>query len=125
MVTKGLKNLFTSQAVAASGKISSNVVFTGDLRKLDIYFKNTGTSTDCTIKIKGSPDANKTMESTLYPITLGASGSGSDKEGISIEKNSIPRFTWAEIINKDATNSAEITVTLDSPEWEIVSQEWN
>ncbi len=122
MVVKGLKNLFTNQVVPASGTVTSaNAVYTGDLKKLDIWVSNTGASTTCTISIMRSPDSAMTMEGCIMPFTLGANG----KECISVDKDSIPRWIWAKIVNGDTTNSATVTVTLDSPEWEIVSPEWN
>ena len=47
-------NLFTSQSVAASVESTSTGLYTGACTRLNIYAKNTGTSTNCTFTFYGS-----------------------------------------------------------------------
>jgi len=100
-------DFFTDQTIAASGNATSvNTLETGYLRMLDIYVGNAGTSTDCTITIKGSPTKEKALEKTVWIFNEGAGG----KDGIGIEKIDIPEYIWAVVTNSDTTKTAIITV---------------
>lgn len=108
-------DLFTSAALTASGgatpSLTSNPIAVGKLSKIQVFVKNAGTSTNCTITIKGKPTSDSTMESVLAVFTLGASGAGADKAGRYIEQ--FPSYIFAVISNADAANAATVTVTLN------------
>jgi hypothetical protein len=111
-------DIFTNQALdIAGGAVSSLVSEPMPVRmvsKLNIFVSNSGTSTSCTVTIRGKPSATSLVSSTLEVFTLGA---GTvlvpNSAGKYIEK--VPSYIYAVITNADATegHTAIITVTLD------------
>lgn len=110
-------DLFTAQALTVSGgatpSATSPILAVGKLSKIHAFVKNTGTSTNVTITIYGTPTDPAVMMEPLAVFTLGATGGGSDLAGRYIEKDAIPKFIYAVITNSDAANTANISVTLD------------
>jgi len=103
-------NIISSQTISASGTLDTGVTSTTNCAKLDVYFSNTGTSTDVKITVHGSPTSDKTISKTIgTSIQLGAS----DSNGPVIGDEEIPGYLWFSIVNNDPTNSAIITITVD------------
>lgn len=110
-------DLFTARALTASGgatpSATSPLLAVGKLSKIHAFVKNTGTSTNVTITIYGTPTNPAVMKEALSVFTLGATGGGSDFAGRYIEKDAIPKYIYAVITNSDAANPATVYVTLD------------
>jgi hypothetical protein len=103
-------NVIYNQTVAASGTLDTIVTSTVNCSKLNVYFSNTGTSTDVEITVKGSPTSDKTLSKIIgTPTQLGAS----DSNGPVIGEEEIPGYLWFSIVNNDSSNSAIITITVD------------
>lgn len=102
--------VYSGQVIAASSELSSPGVPTGNCTKLNVYFSNTGTSTNVEITVKGSPTPDLTLSKIIGdPITLGAGTSN----GPIIEDSEIPGDLWFTIKNKDTSKTAIITITVD------------
>lgn len=103
-------NVISAQTVAASGTLDTTVTSTSNCAKLDIYFSNTGTSTNVEITVKGSPTSDKTLSKIIgSTIQLGAS----DSNGPIIGEDEVPGYLWFSIKNNDPSHSAIITITVD------------
>ena len=110
-------DLLTGQVLTVSGgatpSVTSDLQPSAMLSKIHVFVKNIGASTNVTITIYGTPTSPAVMKETLAIFNLGATGAGSDFAGRYIEKEAIPRYIYAVATNSDATNEANITVSLD------------
>lgn len=103
-------NFVSAQTIAASGTLDTTTTSAVNCEKLDIYFSNTGTSTDVEITVKGSPTSDKVLSKTIGAVVkLGAS----DSNGPIIGEDEIPGYLWFSIENKDASHTAIISITVD------------
>jgi hypothetical protein len=107
-------SLFTNQSVAASTTSDpSTRIETTRLSKVQVRIKNTGPSTNVTVNICSVDAATGGISSVLQPFTLGAGNVTPTTAWRYIEKDAIPRFIYAEIVNSDAVNAAIISISLD------------
>ena len=109
-------DLLTGSALTVSGGATPSVtsnppLMVAKLSKLHVFVKNSGTSTNCVITIKGKPTPTSTMETVLAVFTLGAAGAGTYKAGRYIEQ--FPSYIYATAVNADAANAANVTITLN------------
>jgi len=108
-------NLFTSQSVAAATTSSpSSRLETSRMSKVQVTVKNTGASTNVTVKIYAVNTSTGGVGGVIRSFTLGAGSVGTPYERwCYIEKDAIPRLLYAVIENNDIANPATITVTVD------------
>ena len=108
-------SLFTDKVLSVSGQVgdsdTSEETDVSLLSSLYVFVKNTGTSTNCTVFIKGKLATGSDMTSNLGVFDLGAGSIESPySEGRYIEE--WPDIVYAEICNYDLSKQAKITVTL-------------
>ena len=103
-------NILFQEEIAASGTLSTSGLSTVNCTKLNVYIANTGTSTNVDITVKGSP----TSDLSLYKI-IGDKIHlvASDSNGPVISDDDIPGYLWFTVENKDSSNSAIITITVE------------
>jgi len=103
-------NVLFQEEIAASGTLSTSGLSTVNCTKLNVYIANTGTSTNVDLTVKGSP----TSELSLYKI-IGDKIHlvASDSNGPVISDDDIPGYLWFTVENKDSSNSAIITITVE------------
>ena len=103
-------NVLFQEEIAASGTLSTSGLSTVNCTKLNVYIANTGTSTNVDITVKGSP----TSALSLYKI-IGDKINlvASDSNGPIISDDDIPGYLWFTVENKDSSNSAIITITVE------------
>mgnify|MGYP000863925006 FL=1 len=107
-------NLFTDQSVPASTTSDpSDRLETTRLTKVQIRVKNTGASTNVTVNIYSVDAATGGISALVQPFTLGAGNVTPATAWKYIEKDAIPRYIYAQIVNSDAANAAIITVSVD------------
>ena len=109
--------IYSGQSLTVSGgatpTLTSSKVYVGELSKLNVFVANGGTSTNCTVEIRGSPESDSALSSQLAVFTLGASGTSGAKAGRYLEN--FPSYVYAIITNLDAVagHTAAMTVILD------------
>jgi len=101
--------LFSLQTVTASTAAQSIGVYTGNNAKMSVTFSQTGTSTNCTMNLYGSDHEDLSLPGIFATCNLGASG---DPVRFAIDPIAIPVYTFAEIVNGDAVNSAIGTIEI-------------
>ncbi len=107
-------NLFTDQSVAASTTSDPSArLETTRLTKVQVRVKNTGASTNVTVNIYSVDAATNGIPVLISTFTLGAGNVTAYTAGRYIEKDAIPRYIYAQIVNSDASNDAIITVSVD------------
>ncbi|MDD4521715.1 MAG: hypothetical protein PHW84_02020 [Methanosarcina sp.] len=96
--------LFSNQSVAAGTTSSpSTGIRTGNNAKMQIMFKQTGSSTNCTMNLYGSSHEDLSNAGIIATLTLGVGG---NPVSLAIEPSWIPEYTYGELINKDPSNQA-------------------
>jgi hypothetical protein len=107
--------LFSDRAVAASTTSDpSQRLETTRLTKVQVRVKNTGASTNVTINIYSVDAATGGISALIQPFTLGSGSAQSPYTAWRyIEKDAIPRYIYAQIVNNDAVNVAKVTVSID------------
>ena len=106
--------LFSDRAVAASTTSDpSQKLETTRLTKVQVRVKNTGASTNVTVNIYSVDAATNGIPVLISTFTLGAGNVTAYTAGRYIEKDAIPRYIYAQIVNSDASNDAIITVSVD------------
>ncbi len=108
-------NLFTNQSVAASTTSPpSTRLDTSRMSKVQITVKNTGPSTNVTVKIYAVNTLTGGVGGVIRSFTLGAGSVLTPYERwCYIESDAIPLCVYAVIENNDVTSAAEITVTVN------------
>lgn len=107
-------NLFTNQSVAASATSDpSTRIQTVRLTKVQVRVKNTGPSTNVTINIYTVDAETGGISSVIRPFTLGAGNVTPSTAWCYIEKDAIPRYLYAQIINNDPANAAICSVSIE------------
>lgn len=103
-------NFYSNQSIPASGSVDTTGLNVVNCTKLNIYFSNTGASTNVDITVKGSPTSTLTLSKIIGdPIKLGAGGSS----GPVIGEDEIPGYVWFSMKNNDTVNAATISITID------------
>lgn len=102
--------VYSSQSVSASATITSSGYAVGNCSKLELYFSNTGASTDAEITVYGSPTSDISLKKQIGSVVvLGANVTG----GPVIGKDEIPSYISFSVSNKDATNAATVSIVMD------------
>lgn len=108
-------NLFTNQSVAASTTSNpSSRLETSRMSKLQITVKNTGLSSNVTVKIYAVNTSTGGAGGVIRSFTLGAGSVNTPYERwCYVERDAIPSYIYVVIENNDITNPATISVTAD------------
>ena len=101
--------LFSSQTVAASTTIQSTGAYTGNNAKMSVTFSQTGSSTNCTMRLYGSDHEDLSLPGIIATCNL---GSGEDPVRVAIDPIAIPAYSFGEIVNDDSVNSAIGTIEI-------------
>lgn len=101
--------LFSSQTVEASTTIQSTGVYTGNNAKMSVTFSQTGSSTNCTMRLYGSDHEDLSLPGIIATCNL---GSGEDPVRVAIDPIAIPAYSFGEIVNDDSVNSAIGTIEI-------------
>jgi hypothetical protein len=103
-------NALSSKSIAASGSLTTTGVPTINCSKVNIYISNTGAATGVEVTVNGSPTSDLTLSKTIGDvIKLNANSS----TGPIIGECDIPGYIWFSIVNKDSSNAAIITISID------------
>lgn len=106
--------LFSSQTVAASATNRQIVgVYTGNNAKMSVTFSQTGTSTNCTMRVYGSDHADLSLAGVIATCNLGTGGT---PVRVAIDPIAIPAYSFGEIVNGDTVNPA--TGTIEITTWQ-------
>lgn len=107
-------NLFEEQAVLASAtSAASSRTECTRLTKVQVSVTNTGASTSVTVNIYGVNAATGGISTVIRPFTLGAGNVTPTTAWCYIEKDAIPKYLYAQIVNGDGANAAEVSVVVD------------
>ena len=102
--------LFSSQTVAASATNRQTVgAYTGNNAKMSVTFSQTGTSTNCTMRVYGSDHADLSLAGVIATCNLGAGGI---PVRVAIDPIAIPTYSFGEIVNGDTVNPAIGTIEI-------------
>ena len=106
--------LFLSQTVSVSSSVTNTTgVYTGNNAKMSVTFSQTGTSTDCTMRVYGSDHADLSLAGVIATCNLGAGGT---PVRVAIDPIAIPAYSFGEIVNGDTVNPA--TGTIEITTWQ-------
>jgi hypothetical protein len=109
--------ILTNVTLTVSGgetpSLTSDPLSLERMSKANVYVKNTGASTHCTVLIIAKPTVDSTMEYVIKEFVLGAPGSGTSTDGMYIPKCGIPGCIYATATNSDAANAAEVSVSVE------------
>jgi hypothetical protein len=107
-------SLFSTQSVAAAATVKNTTgVYTGNNAKMSVTFSQTGTSTDCTMRVYGSDHADLSLAGVIATCNLGAGGT---PVRVAIDPIAIPAYSFGEIVNGDTVNPA--TGTIEITTWQ-------
>lgn len=102
--------LFSSQTVATSATNRQTVgAYTGNNAKMSVTFSQTGTSTNCTMRVYGSDHADLSLAGVIATCNLGAGGI---PVRVAIDPIAIPAYSFGEIVNGDTVNPAIGTIEI-------------
>ena len=102
--------IYSSQTVAASTtNRQTSGVYTGNNAKMSVTFSQTGTSTNCTMRVYGSDHADLSLAGVIATCNLGTGGT---PVRVAIDPIAIPAYSFGEIVNGDTVNPAIGTIEI-------------
>ena len=105
--TQGTPILCAAQDISAHSE--STGAYTGNNAKMSVTFSQTGSSTNCTMRLYGSDHEDLSLPGIIATCNL---GSGEDPVRVAIDPIAIPAYSFGEIVNDDPVNSAIGTIEI-------------